>query len=414
MNRPVPEYADFDDYRHTQYVVVTIRWIILFSWIALRHYNNPYDSVEIVLDVVGGTLAVMNLWLQYRLIKGRPVGRDTVMVASVVDLTLITVGLAITSGFSNNFFVLYYPALIGMAVVVASTIRGAIIVTATAGAYAAISMIVEPGIDLDVGAEKSLLMRIAAMYASVLVVYLTMRTERRRRLEAVTRERDEAARNLELQKVAQEAELKASEQRFQISREIHDGIAQNLYGLSLNLEAAANSAQSGDLAATREKLDVLVPLAKQSLLETRHYMHDLRPLLGKSGDLSRSIKNLAEEFETISGVDVHVTVRGKRVQVTDERAAQVCRIIQEALANVMRHSGASRVNLEVEYSEKDISVQIRDDGKGFDTSMNSSGFGLENMRSRATEVDGDAEIVSSPGQGTTVSVRMPVQRTGGR
>ena len=137
------------------------------------------------------------------------------------------------------------------------------------------------------GWADALIMRVVVMYSSVLVAYLIMRTERLRRREAVSRERVEAASNLELQHKAQQAELRAAEERFRIGRDIHDGIAQNLYGLTLNLESAADTARSGNMDATSAKLDMLLPLAKQALLETRHYMHDLRPMPVATGSFRR-------------------------------------------------------------------------------------------------------------------------------
>ena len=157
-------------------------------------------------------------------------------------------------------------------------------VTLVAIAYGVVSITLDPGVSYSLKEEKVLVVRIASMYAVVVAANLMTRIERGRRREAVDAERVQAERNLELQRRTQVAELAAAEERHRIAREIHDGVAQSMYALSLNLETAADMAER-EPGALRERLRKLVPLAKQTLLEIRHYIYDLKPLLSGETDL---------------------------------------------------------------------------------------------------------------------------------
>lgn len=402
-----PEYADFDDYRYTQRVVVAVRWFVIASWAINNHWRATYDLNLFMVDLIGLGIVAMNAWLYLRIRQDRPVPRTVAIAASILDLIAISVGIAITNRFLNTFFVLYYPALVGMALVVSSRRMLVLITSTTAAAYAAISILLAPGLDMDAGDERRLAARIAVMYASVLAAHLILREERRRRRNAVWTILQQAEENSRLQRVAQRAELKAAEQRYRIGRDIHDGIAQSLYGIALNLESAADAARQGDTEAVRRKLDMLVPVSKQALLETRHYMHDLRPMLGQGGDLCTAVENLATEFRNISGLAVDLQVEGERRPISEQLAAQTCRIVQEALANILRHSRARNVGIHMMFEDSDLTLRITDDGAGFDSAMTRAGFGLGNMRSRAAEFGGTVAVESTPGTGTTISARIP-------
>ena len=121
--------------------------------------------------------------------------------------------------------------------------------------------------------------------------------ERARRREAVAAERRRAGENLELQRKTQQAELAALEERSRISREIHDGIAQSIYMLSLQLETCVDLADKNSQGLS-ERLKQLVGLSKESLLEVRHYIFDLKPYLAGEKGLGKCI----QACRSISGV----------------------------------------------------------------------------------------------------------------
>jgi signal transduction histidine kinase len=244
------------------------------------------------------------------------------------------------------------------------------------------------------------------MFAVIAAGNLMYNIERERRKEAVEAEKARARENLELQKKAQEAELAAQAERDRIAREIHDGIAQSIYALSLNLETCAEVAdkEQGPLA---ERLRELVPLAKKTLLESRHYIFDLKPLLSGETGMKAVAESLVKEFRVVSGNSVHLTTTGEPRDLSVAAASGLYRILQEALANVFKHAGASGVTVALDFRPATVSLSVEDNGVGFDADGAVPGFGLENMRLRVSELAGTFEISGAPGEGTKISVTLP-------
>lgn len=422
---PEPSYADFDDYRHNQRIVVIVRWCLLAGWAAVNHWAAPLNQSLLYVDFIALVIVVLNARLHLKLRRGEPVGRRTAVVMSLFDVIAITAGIAITNRFTNSFFILYYPALVGLALVTASRSVSLLWVIVVAGAYSSISIFMAPGLVLANGDDRRLVTRILVMFILVFLANLIIRAERSKRAEAVDAERARARENLELITASQQEQLRAAEQRFRIRREIHDGLAQSLYGITLNIESIAAQAESSGAVVVGGRLAKLIPVARGALLETRHYMHDLSPMLSEQGDIRSALENLAAEFQNISDieVDLNITIlNNDGEQVADpgnareqfalepEAATQICRIIQEALANVLRHSGASKVTVNVEHRPTGLSVSIEDNGRGFDSASTSGGFGLGHIASRAEELGGKCEVISSEGAGTRVLIELPPQK----
>ena len=219
--------------------------------------------------------------------------------------------------------------------------------------------------------------------------------------------------SLGLTKIAldhQKEELAALEERGRIAREIHDGIAQSIYMLSLNLEKAAEVA-SGD-AKLSQRLGHLVGLAKETLLEVRHYIFDLKPLLEGDATLTGTIRSQIREFTAVSGLTVELEVEGEERALPMAVSGSLYRIAQEALANVYRHANASTVDVRLAFSERSVSLEISDNGSGFAVEGaedgSAGGRGLRNMRQRTSELGAEVSISSAPGRGTTVRVVVPV------
>jgi signal transduction histidine kinase len=403
-----PAYADFEDYRYMQRIVVVVRWFVIVLWLVINHWRATVDDSLLFVDLIGVGVILLNGWLHWKLHRGRHVSRRVAVGMSIADVIAITAGMAITGRFENNFFVVYYPALVGLALVVSSARLSILLTAMTAAAYSSISILMHPGLDIDLKDERALATRIFVMFAIVIAANLVMRIERGRRAEAVAAERNIADENLQLEKKARDAELAAAEQRFRIRREIHDGLVQSLYALTLQLSSAATEAERTAPAPISDRLAKLVPLSRQTLLEARHYMHDLSPMLAGEGELHDVMENLCSEFESVTEIPVALTVSGTQIDVPIESEAQICRILQEALANVLKHSGARQVEVRLSYSDAGVTLCVQDDGRGFDIEGTKNGFGLESITTRAQELGGKAGIVSNPGEGTRVEVTVPV------
>ncbi|MHB2015501.1 MAG: sensor histidine kinase [Candidatus Xenobia bacterium] len=197
------------------------------------------------------------------------------------------------------------------------------------------------------------------------------------------------------------------EERMRVAREIHDGIAQNIFMLTLNLETCADMAKLArpDLP---EKLESLLGVARHVLWEVRYYMFDLKPHLSGEKGLSAAVGNLVREFQAVSGIAVEVTVEGAEGEVPVRVSTAVMRIVQEALANAFKHARADRIEVVLRFLPGHVEAEVRDDGQGFDVATPPRvGMGLEGMRSRAAEVGGSLRVESTPQVGSRVLVNLP-------
>ncbi|HZR38570.1 MAG TPA: GAF domain-containing sensor histidine kinase [Ktedonobacteraceae bacterium] len=237
----------------------------------------------------------------------------------------------------------------------------------------------------------------------------------------------------------QMVQLAEEAERGRIAREIHDGIAQLTYMLSLNAETCAAQAQRIAEASEEDaelitplarRLDKLVTVSKQALWETRNYMFSLKPLMSGSTTLTQMLTNQLREFETISDLPVQLEVDGVEElpdgnQQHSRRYAQIgtaiFRIVQEALTNAYKHAEATQLQVHLHYLPESIEVEICDNGHGLQTDQQSnnsavngehqriySGHGLRGMRERAQELGGTVEIAQQPTGGVKVRARIPL------
>ncbi len=200
--------------------------------------------------------------------------------------------------------------------------------------------------------------------------------------------------------------LVAEQERGRIAREIHDGVGQSIYMLSLNLEAAADAAASTPQVS--ERLKRLVVLARQILLEVRHYIFDLKPLLEGEAGIAAALRSQVREFTTVSSLPVALEVIGQEQQLSVAQGAALYRIAQEALANVYRHAQASEACLRLVFEGRAVALEIRDNGVGLRSEV-AGGHGLNNIRQRVEDLHGSLSVESAPGQGTVVRAVVPTR-----
>lgn len=204
------------------------------------------------------------------------------------------------------------------------------------------------------------------------------------------------------------AELAAEGERTRIAREIHDGIAQMIYMLSLSLETAVDRVGS-DGAEQRQRLRDLTALAKNALWEVRQYIFDLRPLLSGDEGLVRAVQGQVKEFQAVSELPVELTVNGELAALSMATSAALYRIVQEGLGNIFRHARESQVHITLGFVDGCLSLSIADDGVGIgDGRHDSPGYGLDNLKQRVEELGGTLAVSSSPKAGTRIDVRVPI------
>ncbi len=330
--------------------------------------------------------------------------RDDLIALGIVDIVAVMVILYFSGGFRTPYDEYIIVSLLVPAFLLDWPRAAALL----AGFYAAELTVISieegtingPWFHGEVDRMAGIL--IPPLLVVVVVQYLSQLT--RRLAQQRERARQALRENVRLQR--EREELATQEERSRIAREIHDGIAQSIYMLGLNLEKAAEVAS--DDQKLRERLGKLVGLAKETLLEVRHYIFDLKPLLSGEAGLTSTIKGQIQEFTAVSDLPVQMEVEGDERKVSLAVGSSLYRIAQEALANVYRHAGASAIDVQLAFSDSSVSLEIRDNGRGFSVdAASTSGRGLHNMRERAGELGGVVEITSAPGQGASVRVTLP-------
>ena len=403
----LPARDEFDDYRYSQRIAVVVRWFVLAAWLSVLNYRVSVDDTLLyILNAMGIALAMANAYVQWRILKGRPVSWPYALALSLLDLAVITTGIGITTRFFNAFFVFYYPALLGLSLVFSSARLAFTTVFLVAVAYTGISLTLEPKLSYAAGHEKALFIRIVTMFAVVAAGTLIVRIERTRRQEAVEAERVQWGRNLELQARAQEAELAAQRDRERMARDIHDGIAQSIYALSINIETFADIAKREGMPL-EEDLRKLVPIARRTHTEARN----LIPFLTGERDLAALARTEVEQFRTVARTPVTLSAHGALDEVSVFVAVNLLRILQEALGNVLKHAKASRVDVVLHEADGSLTLTVEDDGVGFDQEDGAPGYGLENMRKRAEELGGTFAVTSASQSGTRIDVSIPRQES---
>jgi signal transduction histidine kinase len=201
------------------------------------------------------------------------------------------------------------------------------------------------------------------------------------------------------------------EERARLAREIHDTLAQGFVGISSQLDAVA-MCMPDETSPARKYLDLARRMARHSLTEARRSVMDLRASALEGQDLAAALQSGTRMWTAGSGVDVDVDVDGERCELPQEMEQHLLRIAQEAVTNVLKHAGASRIWIKLHTEARKLYLRIKDNGHGFeqDGVFASLGghFGLIGMRERAERLGGELHLASHPGEGTEVEVRVPL------
>lgn len=198
---------------------------------------------------------------------------------------------------------------------------------------------------------------------------------------------------------SQSRETGALEERARLSREMHDGVAQKLVALTLQLEALEAAADAPLAARVRKSL----ALARETLDDARRAVMDLResPFAGRAFEVV--VAELIAAFEARTGIRVERELALQSEPPLRVRHA-VARVLEEGLANVARHSAAKNVAVEVDVDERGVRLLVEDDGGGL--TEDAEGHGLKGMRERAALLGGTLEVESTSG-GTTLRLEVP-------
>lgn len=202
------------------------------------------------------------------------------------------------------------------------------------------------------------------------------------------------------------AALTAQErERLRIGRALHDEAGQTLTAIALEVERAAGEGPP----AQREQMAALAAQLHASLDEIRRISRDLRPEALDDLGLVNALIALTSRAARQSGIRIERRFSAEIPRLPSELELVIYRVAQEALTNVLRHAEASRCRIELDATEGNVELRVSDDGVGIPTQRASETVGIEGMRERALLANGTLDVDSRPGQGTQITLRVPVE-----
>jgi signal transduction histidine kinase len=221
------------------------------------------------------------------------------------------------------------------------------------------------------------------------------------RLELRDRQREQTEIALR-EAYAKEAQDRQDE-RERISMDLHDGVIQDIFAVSLGLELAADEVDERQRRGLERSIDSLHGI----LRNIRSYIFDLRPR-HFTGDLGLALAELGREFNQYAQINTRIDVAADLPSLPEEQAMAFYHVAHEALSNARKHANASIVSISLTARDDSVVMEIRDDGQGFDPSLQTTEEhrGIRNMASRAAAIGARLDIVSAPGQGTTLQLVM--------
>jgi signal transduction histidine kinase len=256
-----------------------------------------------------------------------------------------------------------------------------------------------------------LMVRMAGLLSELDTDDATLRAQRAE-LEAANGilERVQADRRMLLDRTMRSAE----EERTRIAAELHDGPIQRLTALGYGLDEARIAVEFGDVHHGLDILGGAHQVLSSEIDELRRLMTALRPPVLDERGLVLALRDLLDSFQRHTGIATDL-MGASEVLLDPDVETVLYRVVQEALTNVAKHAGASRVIVYLRADEGQVETRISDDGIGFDAAstgeLTSRGhYGLAGMRERVELAGGSYRLISAPGYGTVVLARVPSQR----
>lgn len=206
------------------------------------------------------------------------------------------------------------------------------------------------------------------------------------------------------------------DERRRFSRDLHDGVIQNLSGILFSLSFLGNALEP-DQESAKSELTQLEEIVNQTIADLREVIYDLRPTILDSLGLVPTLEKHLDRFGRTNGVEIAYNPKIKG-RLADTVETGLFRLLQEALNNIRKHAQASKIVVDLKRHKEDVVLTVTDDGEGFDMAeikqraSQDSGFGLSGMNERVQSLSGSVKIFSKPGEGTKVTVTVPYEAKG--
>ncbi len=241
----------------------------------------------------------------------------------------------------------------------------------------------------------------------LLIVIIASVVYRKKQVEQKAALNEELSRQKDIRsKAVIEAEEK---ERIRIAKDLHDGVGQLLSAAKLNLSSLESKLKISDKEQDIA-LKNAMSLVDDSVKEVRTVSHNMMPNTLLKLGLASAVKEFITKIQGMPTLKVNLEIVGMDNRLEQEKETVLYRVIQEIVANIIKHAKASELTLQLIRDEKELSIIIEDNGVGFDTSKINAfeGIGLKNIISRIEFINGSVHFDSTPGRGTNVIVEVPV------
>lgn len=200
------------------------------------------------------------------------------------------------------------------------------------------------------------------------------------------------------------------EERRRLSREIHDGPAQMLANVMLRSDLVERTYRARGIEDAMQEVQSVRSLVRSALYEVRRIIYDLRPMaLDDLGLIPTLKKYLATVQDYTEGLTITFAPFGKEGRLESKYEVALFRLVQEAVQNAVKHAEAEEIKVKVEIMSTSAMIIVKDNGKGFDlNNKKEKSFGLMGMRERVEMLEGELNIDSSIGEGTIVTIHLPL------
>lgn len=203
------------------------------------------------------------------------------------------------------------------------------------------------------------------------------------------------------QYISQVERMTLLEERDRLSKDLHDTVGHSYTSILMGLETLRTEVNTSD---GEQKIDALLKLTRNGLDDVRRYLHHV----GSSQEsltLMQSLQKLVDDFQTFSKVKIRLRTFGEAYTVSKQAQMTLYRCLQESITNAVRHGQASEIVISLHYEEKLIRLDVQDNGLGAEDLT--VGFGLNAMKERASNLQGQVYVYSKPGEGTLVTCSLP-------
>jgi signal transduction histidine kinase len=228
-------------------------------------------------------------------------------------------------------------------------------------------------------------------------------------------ERDEGRMVAQVEDARRRAERATEAERQRVASDFHDGPLQNFISLQMRLEVLRKLLDR-DLDAGMDELRQLQTIAQSQVRDLRVFLHSMRPVDVDGADLVITARRTAEAFQKESGIPVTFIGNAAPMGLSPESTSEILQMIREALYNVQKHSGATRVAVALEKNEKTLEISVDDNGHGFPFAGTYSleelellRLGPNSLKRRARTLNANMQLESRPGRGAGLKVRIPLQ-----